>query len=662
MVMEGDLVKGFQCISRDITDRKKAEEALRESEELLKTIVSTSPVGIGLATDRKMVWVNDAWKGMFGLAPNDASGLTIDARELYPTQEEFERVGKVLYEGLEAGQVNETEAKMIRKDETTFDVHFAIKAVDPSDLSRGTISAITDITDRKRAEQALRKSEETMGRLIQFSPVGIGIIQDGKYVYCNPALAAIMGAKAPDEMVGESPLAYIVPEDRDLVRQRGKQRIENLDPPANYQVGGLKKNGERFDLSIWPTRIDYLGRPGLLAFVADVTSENLMKARVLHAQKMESIGTLTGGIAHDFNNLLTIINGYTEMVLSEKTEDDPSYSDLKTILETGLKGAELVQRLLALSKKGESSPQPLDLNRVVENSIALMERTFPKMIEIETILEKDLGMVNADSSQVEQVLMNLCINAKEAMPEGGRLRIETRNAVVDEDYCRLHPGAKPGRQVLIEVSDTGIGMSKETMDRMFDPFFTTKGWDFKKGTGLGLSVAKGIVEQHGGWITCESEPGKGTTFRLYFPIIKESMADQKPEPLAETVPGAEKILLVDDEELVRDLGKRILERAGYTVITAANGKEALEIYSREQSNIGLVVIDLIMPQMGGEKCLEELLKINPYVKVIVSSGHSLDARECLHLGSLARGFVNKPYEVGQLVQAIERVLFGGHNR
>ena len=236
---------------------------------------------------------------------------------------------------------------------------------------------------------------------------------------------------------------------------------------------------------------------------------------------MEAIGTLTGGIAHDFNNLLTIINGYTELILSEKTEDDPSYADLQKILETGRKGAELVQRLLALSKKGEINPQPLDLNRMVENSINLMERTFPKMIEIETILGKDLGMVNADAAQVEQVLMNLCINAKEAMPEGGRLRIETRNTSWTRTIagCTLVPSLD--RHVLIEISDTGTGMSKETMDRIFDPFFTTKGWDFKKGTGLGLSVAKGIVEQHGGWITCQSEPGKGTTFRLYFPAIEE---------------------------------------------------------------------------------------------------------------------------------------------
>ena len=381
-----------------------------------------------------------------------------------------------------------------------------------------------------------------------------------------------------------------------------------------------------------------------------------LRNQLLQAQKMEAIGTLTGGIAHDFNNLLTIINGFAEMILLETKEDDPRRKDLEKILQTGRKGADMVRRLLAFSKKAQVSSQPLDLNNIVENSIKLMEDTFPKMIEIQAILSSDLAPVNADSGLIEQLLMNLCVNARDAMPDGGRMRIETRTITVDEDYCRLHAGAKPGRYALIEVSDTGTGISKETMDRIFDPFFTTKGWDFRKGTGLGLSVVKGIVEQHGGWITCQSEPGKGTVFRVYFPVIEAAPAVRKPAPLADTFTGMARILLVDDEEHVRDLGKRILEHAGYMVIIAGNGKEAVEIYSREQADIALVVLDLVMPEMGGEQCLDELIKINPHVKVIISTGRSLDSQERLHLGSLARGFVNKPYEVAQMTQAVKGVL------
>ncbi|MFH1113474.1 MAG: ATP-binding protein [Pseudomonadota bacterium] len=384
--------------------------------------------------------------------------------------------------------------------------------------------------------------------------------------------------------------------------------------------------------------------------------ERRLYTQFFQAQKMEAVGTLAGGIAHDFNNLLTIMNGYTELILSEKTEDDPIYADLQKILVTGLKGAEMVQRLLAFSKKGESNPEPLDLNHMVENASKVMERTFPKMIEIETLLGKDLGMVNADVSEVEQVLMNLCINAKEAMPEGGKLRIETGNAAVDEDYCRLHPEGKPGGYVLIAISDTGKGMSRQMIERMFDPFFTTKGWDFNKGTGLGLSVARGIVEQHGGWINCESEPGKGTTFRLYFPIVEESPADRKPQPLVDTVPEGEKILLVDDEEYVRDLGKRILEREGYEVIVAANGGEALQIYANEQSSIALVILDLIMPQMGGRECFEEILKINPEVKVLIASGFAVKDEAKAFLDAESKGMVSKPFNMRDLLRSVRQVL------
>jgi CheY-like chemotaxis protein len=247
----------------------------------------------------------------------------------------------------------------------------------------------------------------------------------------------------------------------------------------------------------------------------------------------------------------------------------------------------------------------------------------------------------------------------EAMPEGGRLKIETGYTSIDEHYCRSHPVAKPGGHVLIEISDTGTGMNKEIMEKIFDPFFTTKGWDFNKGTGLGLSSARGIVEQHGGWITCESEKSKGTTFRVYFPAVDGPPTVGTAEPANEIVTSGEKILLVDDEELVRDLGKRILERGGYTTITTADGKEALEIYARERSNIALVVLDLVMPHMGGEKCLEELLKIDPHVKVIVSTGRSLDARERLHIGSRVCGFVSKPYQVSQMVKTVKGALEPG---
>ena len=387
-----------------------------------------------------------------------------------------------------------------------------------------------------------------------------------------------------------------------------------------------------------------------------ISDTKRLSEQLIHSQKMEAVGTLAGGVAHDFNNLLTIINGYTELILAEKTEDDPLYEDIKKVHETGRKGADLVKSLLSFSRRAEITLRPSNLNDIVNSSVALLSRTIPKIVEIKTIFERDLAPINADAGQIEQVLLNLCLNAKDAMPEGGRINIRTKNVIVDEPYCKLHVGAKPGLHTLIEVVDTGMGMDKKIVDRIFDPFFTTKGWDSNKGTGLGLSMVKGIVEQHGGWITCESTPGEGSTFRLYFPALgKKSKADPTVTDTAQA-PKDGDILLVDDEEQVAILGKRILERAGYRVIIESDGKTALETYEKDQSSIALVILDLIMPQMDGEKCLDELLKLNPNVKVIFSTGKSLRRKEKDRLAGYVQGFVDKPYHVERLLKAVEKVL------
>ena len=268
------------------------------------------------------------------------------------------------------------------------------------------------------------------------------------------------------------------PDCRDLIRSMAQARLNGESVPSRYEVDLLRKDGGSFPGEMHAKVVFFDNEPGIQVWLRDLTEQKLLEMRLIEAQKMEALGTLTGGIAHDFNNLLTIINGFAEMILSEKTMDDPNYSDVQNILETGRKGAELVQKLLAFSKRDECNPQSLELNVVVESTVGLMERTFPKMIEIETVFAKDLGPVAADACQIEQVLMNLCINAKEAMPEGGRLRIETRNTVVDEEYCRLHPGTKPGQYVLVEISDSGVGMNRETRERIFEPFFTDQGLGF----------------------------------------------------------------------------------------------------------------------------------------------------------------------------------------
>ena len=327
--------------------------------------------------------------------------------------------------------------------------------------------------------------------------------------------------------------------------------------------------------------------------------------------------------------------------------------DLNRINQAARNGAELVNRLLTFSRKTETKPRPLNLNHQIDQVRELLYRTVPRMIEIELVPGSNLAAINADPTQIGQILMNLAVNARDAMPEGGKLVIETENVFLDEDYCKTHLEMAPGHYALLTVSDSGQGMDKKTLEHIFELFDTTKGPG--KGTGLGLAMVYGIVKEHRGHIACYSEPDVGTTFKIYFPaLISESKAE---EALVQPVPrgGSETILLVDDEDLVRDIGGRILTRAGYRVLTAVNGKDALEVYRAGRQDISLVILDLIMPEMGGKQCLEEILKIDIQARVLIASGYSVSgsSNEALAVG--AKGFVNKPYDMRELLATVREV-------
>ncbi|MBM3299274.1 MAG: PAS domain S-box protein, partial [Deltaproteobacteria bacterium] len=653
---------GGQVWVRDITDRKLAEDALRESEEKYRSVVENCDERILVVQNGSVVFANRPAIETSGYSEAELTSRSflelVHPEDRYTVMDRFvkrqrgeEPPGGYSFRGIDkSGNIRWFKASAVQIEWKG----------NPATLVFGT-----DITALKDAQESLRQQQETLNTILSSSPVGIAYAEKGKIRWANPAMSRMFGCQLEEEWVGQNVEQFYPSADeyqrvRDMVRKSIRE-----GKPTELETRFRRRDGSVFDGIVRASPVDPSDpEKGTITAISDISAKkeaeqerNQLRDQLFQAQKMEALGTLTGGIAHDFNNLLTIINGYTELVLSEKTDDDPNYSDLQKILQTGRKGAELVQRLLAFIKKGvRGTPQPLDLNSVVENSVAVMKRTFRKMIEIETLLGKHLGMVNADPAQIEQVLMNLCINAKEAMPEGGKIRIGTKNVTVDKNYCRLHPEGKPGAYVLIEVSDTGTGMSKELMERMFDPFFTTKGWDFKKGTGLGLSVAKGIVEQHGGWLICESQPGKGTKFTIYLPAIEATPEYAKLEAGTAAIPGVNNILLVDDEEYVRDLAQTILERSGYTVLTASNGKDALDLYRRSREKISLVILDLIMPEMDGRQCLGELLKIDPNVRVLVASGFDANGptKEAIETG--ARGFVGKPYNVRQMLQAVREVL------
>ncbi|MBI5251464.1 MAG: response regulator, partial [Desulfomonile tiedjei] len=424
---------------------------------------------------------------------------------------------------------------------------------------------------------------------------------------------------------------------------------------SNYEAIGISKSGNRISVAAWVTEIEYSGTQAFLAFVMDVTEIKNLRAQLLQAQKMEAIGNLAGGVAHDFNNLLTIVQGYSELLLLDENLDDQAKSDIDKINHAAQSGADLVQRLLAFSRKSEMKPRPINLNQQIAQTQSLLSRTIPKNISVELRLADELPAIEADPVQVEQILMNLAVNARDAMPDGGTLVIETQCCALTEEYARSLVDVSPGNYALLVVSDTGAGIADDALEHIFEPFFTTKSPGM--GTGLGLATVYGIVKQHGGHIYCQSGPEGGTTFKIYLPVIDTEMELETLRQSGPTIPGGtETILVVDDEESVRDLGERILRRAGYSVLTAANGKEALELFRREKEKISLVILDLIMPEMDGNQCLKEILQIDRKAKIIISSGFfpNVSLRDTSRTG--AKASVDKPYDMNQLIQAVRRVL------
>lgn len=400
----------------------------------------------------------------------------------------------------------------------------------------------------------------------------------------------------------------------------------------------------------------------LLSTIMGITTRNKanaekekLKMQLLNAQKLESVGRLAGGVAHDFNNLLQVIGGNIQLLLQGSLAAHPEAARLKTISASIDRATQLVRQFLLFSRKAEAQLQRVDLNREVENTVKMLERTIPKMITVDLDLAPLVWPIQADPVQVEQVLLNLGGNAVDAMPEGGTLAIATRNIASDENFVFRQMETEHGRYVSMIVSDTGSGMDKETVAHIFEPFFTTK--EVGKGTGLGLASVYGIVKKHGGHVLCDSEPGQGTTFMIFWPAIKDldQDTDQQIVPIPAQEPprgNAQTILVVDDEKDIGELNSEALQDFGYTVLLAASGEEAVALYSQQGATIDMVILDLNMPGMGGYQCLRELLKLNPDVRVLISSGYSL--KETTQTG--ASGFIGKPYQLTELLAKVREIL------
>ncbi|MCP4630938.1 MAG: PAS domain S-box protein [bacterium] len=522
----------------------------------------------------------------------------------------------------------------------------------------------------QQREKALRDSEERFRLLAENAVDNIWILdpEDLRFIYVSPSVEAIAGY-TPDEMMGLELDQILTPESNDLSnRFLAMELPKNLKDPARtsrMEMQVYHKNGT----IVWVETIaramyiNWLSAYGIIGVTRDITQRKeseeerkKLQDQLLQSQKMEAIGTLAGGIAHDFNNSLQGILGYSQILIFEKKEGDPDLKLLEQIEKAAKRSSELTRQLLTFSRKLNSQLRPLDINQEVRQLEQLLGRTIPKMISIQTPLADNLKIINGDPVQIEQMIMNLCINARDAMPDGGKLVIESRNTWLDNDYCKMYFAAVPGEYVMLSISDNGIGMDRQTLEHIFEPFFTTKKVD--EGTGLGLSMVYGIVKNHGGHINCESKPGNGTTFKIYLPIIEE-MEKQSPEQRTETEQtplGNETILLVDDEDYLRDLGQRMLTKFGYTVLTAPDGETAVQIYREKGKQISLVVLDLIMPGIGGQNCLDLILKDDPSARVIIASGYSVEPSTLSKLELKSYGFITKPFELNQMLNIVRRAL------
>jgi two-component system cell cycle sensor histidine kinase/response regulator CckA len=514
----------------------------------------------------------------------------------------------------------------------------------------GLIGVGRDITERAETLSALRESEERYRLVIENANEAIFIAQDGVIKFSNPKTIELLGYSR--EQLKEIPFEnHIHPDDRQMIMERHLKRLEEEPAPTPYPFRAITRDGRQLWMQISSVKISWEGKPATLNFVRDITFQRKLEAQFQQAQKMEAVGTLAGGIAHDFNNLLMAIQGNVSLMLLDMERSHPFYQRLESIQRQTQSGSKLTTQLLGYARKGKYEVRPLNLNRVIRETSDTFGRTRGE-IRILTSLAKDLHGVMADHAQIEQVLLNLFINAADAMPGGGDLIVKTRN-VTHLDLGGKPYDPKPGNYALLEVVDNGIGMDKATVARVFEPFFTTK--EMGRGTGLGLASAYGIIKGHGGYIEVDSERGKGTTFSVYLPA-SQTEPKEVPETREPPLRGKGTILLVDDNPAVLEVGGMMLQRLGYEIIEASSGKEAMTLYREKQNTVDLVILDMIMPDMGGGPTFDELKRINPDVKVLLSTGYSREgqANEIMVRG--CRGFIQKPFTLEDLSQKTMEVI------
>jgi two-component system, cell cycle sensor histidine kinase and response regulator CckA len=506
-------------------------------------------------------------------------------------------------------------------------------------------------------QNAINAGERRYRRLVEISPDTLIICTEGKVSFINDAGKGLLGAEQAETLLNRPFLDIVHSDSRPEVEHLLKERVNDASHAPFSIIKLFGENNTLAQAEAAAVPFDDDDNKSVLLVLRDVGDRTALSERFRQSQRMEAVGQLAGGVAHDFNNILTTIRGYSDLILDALTKGDPLADDVREIKNATERAASLTRQLLAFSRRQQMAPAPLDINRVVLDIQRMLKRMIGDNIALVTDLEPDLGTVKADRSQIEQVIMNLAVNARDAMPDGGSITVRTSNVTLPADRGEMSPDLPTGIYALLEMTDTGVGMNPDVIFHIFEPFFTTKARD--KGTGLGLSTVYGIVKQSGGDVSVKSEPEKGTCFRIYLPIVPDliaAMAQVRCERGA--VKGWETILLVEDDKTVRYLTKRLLERAGYKVISAGHGGEALYLAAQHKGDIHLIVTDVVMPEMGGTMLVEKLAERHSSIKAVLMSGYS--DQNVVHFAEKRPGvvFLSKPFSYEELTLKVRRVLDG----